>query len=289
MPQSATASVNRLTGQLTNQLNRWNWIEYFMRRPVLASALSALTDNSGGTPATTIAQIAAVDGAGSNAAGVTTTRNAVAQLAASINGLVAANPLFILTGTNAVSGSSSFAATGGVTLTTAGASADQVIIGPNTNSGQSSANSAVLNTSTSPAFATVITLPDTFTSQIVWAGMKLTDTSVVATDADQAFFRVDTDGNSAKFVCVVSIGGTDVETVTDFVATGGARYALEIDVDADRKASFFITVGDGQQNLVYTSEPLTTNISLKPFIGVQASAAAAKTLTVRNLAIGKNY
>lgn len=289
MPQTASASVNRITGQFSNQLNRWSYVEYFMRRPQLAATLAALTDNSGGTAATTIAEIAAVDGTGSNAAGVTTTRNAIAQLALSVNGLVASNDLFILSGTNAVSSSSSFDANGGILLTTAGASGDQVIVGPNTNTGQSSVNTAVLGTSTEPGFATVIKLGATFASTIVWAGMKLTSTSVIATDNDQAFFRVSSDGNSSFFTCVVSIGGVDVETVTDIQAVAGSTYALEIDVDKDRKASFFITVNGGQANLVYTSEPLTASTSLKPFIGVQASAAAASTLIVRNLALGKNF
>jgi hypothetical protein len=287
--QSASASVNRLTGQLVNELSRWKHVEYFTRRPLLASALAALTDNSGGTAATTIAQIAAVDGSGSNAAGVTTTRAAVAQLALSVNGLLLANELFGITGTNAANAGVTFAAGGGVTLTTTTTAADQVIIGANTISGQSGVNTAVLNTSAEPAFGTVITTGATFVSTIIWAGMKLTDTSVIATDADQAFFRVNTDGDSAKFVCVASIGGVDYEYASDIVVEAASTYQLEIDINSDRKASFYITVNNGQSNLVWTSEALTASTSLKPFIGVQTSAAAAAVVTVRNLALGRNF
>lgn len=287
--QSATAQINRMTGQLTTDLTRFKHVEYFVRRPQLAASLAALTDNSGGTAATTIAEIAAVDGAGSNAAGVTTTRNAIAQLALSINGLLQANDLFAISGTNAANAGCAFAAGGGVTLTTTTTAADQVIIGPNGITGQSGVNTAVLGTSAEPAFGTVITTGSTFTGSILWAGMKLTSTSVVATDADQAFFRVDSDSNSAKFVCVVSIGGTDYEYVSDFIIEASSTYQLEIDVNSERKASFYITVNGGQSNLVWTSEPLTASISLKPFIGIQTSAAAAATATVRNLAIGRNF
>jgi hypothetical protein len=88
-------------------------------------------------------------------------------------------------------------------------------------------------------------------NQKVWAGLKLTNDQLVATDANQAFFKYQTDAtNSEAFTdysywhFVHSIGGTDYISQLPITVAANTPYHFKIEIDSDRKASIFV---NGQQ------------------------------------------
>jgi hypothetical protein len=113
------------------------------------------------------------------------------------------------------------------------------------------------------------TTAQSVTSTNIYAGLKLTNTEVVATDADQAFFSYSSIGG-AFWTYVYSIGGIDVQATTGVAIAQNTVYHLVIDIDVNRIARFYI---DGV--LVATSTALTNAVDLIPFIGVYCEATAA--------------
>ena len=132
-------------------------------------------------------------------------------------------------------------------------------------------------------FETTITTGASVTAAIVWAGLKLTNTSTVATDDNQVFVRYQDTVNTGKFQLVYSIAGTDTSLDTGVTVAVSTDYHIRLVIDVDRKATLYI---NGVE--VATSAALTTAISLIPYIGVQTTAAAAKAITVRGLKLSKD-
>jgi len=112
--------------------------------------------------------------------------------------------------------------------------------------------------------------------------LKLTNTSVVATDDNQAFFRFEA-SVSANFQAINSIAGDDVAADTGVVVAASASYHLRIEIDGGRNARFFIN-----DTLVATSDQLPDATDLVPFIGVQTKTTAAKSLVVIGQAIERD-
>lgn len=194
-----------------------------------------------------------------------------------------ADPDFELLGTNAVSGSSAFAAEGGIRLTTAGASADQVILAPHLDANQSAWTQVTWGTDKATEWECRIVTGASIADAIIWAGLKLTNTPVVATDNDQAFFRYEAGVNDGEWQAVSSIGGTDTATDTGVVVAVSTAYHLRIAIDAARIARFYVN-----GVLVATTAALTNAVDLIPYIGVQSAAVAAKVLDVQGQAISRN-
>lgn len=187
-----------------------------------------------------------------------------------------ADPDFELLGTNATSGSSAFNAEGGITLTTAGADNDQVILLPHLDASQSAWAQWTWGTDKQTEWECDIVSGANITSAIIWCGLKLTNTSTTATDNDQVFFRYQDTVNSGKWQAIYSIGGTDTATDTAVTAAVSTRTNFKITIDASRIARMYLN-----GKLVATSTALTDATDLIPYIGVQASgAAAAKAITV---------
>lgn len=194
-----------------------------------------------------------------------------------------ADPDFELLGTNAVSGSSAFAAEGGIRLTTAGASADQVILAPHLDANQSAWTQVTWGTDKATEWECRIVTGASIADAIIWAGLKLTNTPVVATDNDQAFFRYEAGVNDGEWQAVSSIGGTDTAADTGVVVAVSTAYHLRIAIDAARIARFYVN-----GVLVATTTALTNAVDLIPYIGVQSAAVAAKVLDVQGQAISRN-
>lgn len=186
-----------------------------------------------------------------------------------------ADPDFEVLGTNATSASTSFNAEGGIKLTTAGASGDQVIILPHLDANQSAWAQWTWGTDKQVEWEGDLTTGTAITAETIWAGLKLTNTSVVATDNDQVFFRYEVGVNSGKWQVIYSIGGTDTTTDAGVTVAVSTRYRLRISIDASRIARCYINGA-----LVATSTALTDATDLIPYIGVSASAVAAKDITV---------
>jgi len=195
------------------------------------------------------------------------------------------DPDFEILGTNGTSALCTANAEGGITLTTAGADADQMILLPHLDTGQSPWTQTTWGTDQETEWECRIKTGASITNCIIWAGLKLTNTHVVATDADQVFFRFEDDHATLPllWVCVNSIAGVDVETTSGVTALVSTEYHLQIKIDASRIARFYINGA-----LVATTAALTTAIDLIPYVGVQADgAAAAKAIGVRGAKISR--
>lgn len=198
---------------------------------------------------------------------------------------VAMNLDFELLGTNAVDGSSALSEDGGVTLTTAGASGDQVILVPHLDTAQSAwAKAGLWGSENSPYFDTIIKTASNIADIVIWAGLKLTNTSVVATDDDQVFFRFAPATSSGRWVLNHSRAGTDTAMVLPLAVAASTQYRITIEVESDRR---IIASVNGVYAEFAIREAIVTAKDLIPYIGVQASAAAAKSIDVRRLACSR--
>lgn len=186
-----------------------------------------------------------------------------------------ADPDFEVLGTNADSSCTAFNAEGGVTLTTKTTSGDQVILCPHLDSNQSAWSAWTWGTDRCVEWEAYFAAPATITSMVVWAGLKLTNTSVVATDDDQVFIRYEAGVNSGKWQVISSIGGTDTTTNTGLTFTASAAYKVTISIDTARVARIYIN-----DELMYTTAALTDATDLIPYIGVQTATTAARAITV---------
>ncbi len=183
---------------------------------------------------------------------------------------------FELLGTNAVTTCSTYSATdAAMLLTTTAADNDQVILLPHLDSEYSPWTGIKWGTENQVIWEGAIKTPAAVTTILLWAGLKLTNTPVIATDADQVFFRYSTDDSDAGWVVESSIGGTDTATASGIECEGSTIYRFRIEIDEDRRAHCYIN-----DTLVYLSAALTNDIDLIPYIGMQNLGAGARILTV---------
>ena len=211
-------------------------------------------------------------------------------------------------GTNMTTALATFATTSaGILATTAGADADQAILTPHLDTAATAWAGTKWGTENSVHFETSIMLP-ALDNQKVWAGLKLTNDQLVATDDDQMFFKFQTDAtNSEAFTdfttwhFVHSIGGTDFISQIPVTVAANTPYHLKITIDSDRKASIFV---NGEQYNVTTtsgstggtavtkgttpSGALTDDVDLIPYVGIEAGAAAAEAVNVHYVCCSRN-
>ena len=144
-------------------------------------------------------------------------------------------------------------------------------------------------------------------NQKVWAGLKLTNDQLVATDANQAFFKFQTDATNSeaftdftKLHFVHSIAGTDYISQLPITVAANTPYHLKITIDSNRKASIFV---NGQQyNVTSTSgstggtavttgttptAALTDDVDFIPYNGIEAGAGAAEALNTHFVAMSR--
>ena len=197
-----------------------------------------------------------------------------------------ANRLFIILGTNATSDDATIYVEGGITMTTSGADADEIIIAPHTDTQETGWEIVTWGTDQETEWEAVIQTGAAITNCAIWAGLKLQELDVVATDADQVFFRYESGVNSGKWEAVSSIGGTDSQSDSGVLAvTTDTTYHLKITIDIDRVARMYI-----DDVLVKTTAALTDAIDLKPFIGVgERGGSAARVMRVFGQAISRKY
>ena len=211
-------------------------------------------------------------------------------------------------GTNMTTALATFATTsGGVLATTAGADQDQAILTPHLDTAATAWAGTLWGTENQVHFETSIMLP-ALDNQKVWAGLKLTNDQLVATDANQVFFKYQTDATNseaftdfAKWHFVHSIGGTDYISQLPITVAANTPYHLKITIDSDRKASIFVngiqynvttTSGSTGGTAVTTgttpSTALTDDIDLIPYVGIEAGAAAAEAVNVHYVCCSRN-
>ena len=220
---------------------------------------------------------------------------------------VLANKNFEVLGTNMTSALSTRNATAaGITLTTAGADQDQAIVLPHLDSNQPAWTGTKWGTENQTVWECSINT-NAIDNQKLWAGLKLTNDQLVATDANQAFFKFQTDATNSeaftdftKWHFVHSIGGTDYISQLPITVAANTIYHFKIEIDSDRKLSIFV---DGQQyNITSTSgstggtavttgttksAALTDDVDFIPYIGIEAGAAAAEAVDVHYQCISR--
>ena len=236
-----------------------------------------------------------------------------ADSASALAAYVIANRDFETLGTNMTTALTTFSAThGGILMTTAGADQDQAILLPHLDTNQTAWSGTKWGTENSVEWECSISLP-AIDNQKVWAGLKLTNDQLVATDANQIFFKFQTDATNSEafddytyWHLVHSIGGTDYISQIPVTVAADTPYHLKISIDSDRKATCFIngiqynitdTSGSTGGTAVTAVQPgfvaaktaaLTNDIDLIPYIGIEAGAAAAEAVNVHYQAISRN-
>ena len=216
-------------------------------------------------------------------------------------------------GTNVTTALVTFASTSaGVLATTAGADQDQAILTPHLDTAATAWAGTKWGTENETHFETSIMLP-AIDNQKVWAGLKLTNDQLVATDDDQIFFKFQTDAtNSEAFTTfanwhvVHSIGGTDHISALPIAVAANTPYHLKIEIDSDRKATAFVngvqynltsTAGSTGGTSVTAVQPgvaatktaaLTDDVDFIPYVGIEAGAAAAEAVNVHHICMSRN-
>lgn len=208
------------------------------------------------------------------------------QLNASID-VVTANKNFEILGTNASNDDVTLSPGGGVKIETDTSSADQVIVLPHTDAGQSAWFGTKWSTNDEIHWGCLITTGTSVANTTIWAGLKKTNVSAIADDTNQAFFRYEAATNSGTWGAVSSVGGDDIVQNTGLAVAASTNYKLEIKIDSSQNISFYI---NGRQ---YTnSSPQTIAAGLIdqiPYIGIEADSAAATHMFVRREWISQNY
>jgi len=211
-------------------------------------------------------------------------------------------------GTNMTTALCTFATTGaGVLVTTAATEEDQGILLPHLDTAATAWAGCLWGTENSVHFETSLQIP-ALDNQKVWTGLKLTNDQLVATDANQMFFKYQTDATNseafsdfAKWHFVYSIADTDYISVLPITVAINTPYHFKIEVDSDRKAAIF--VNGIQYNVTTTAgstggtavtagttktKALTDNIDLIPYVGIECGAGAAEAVNVHYVACSRN-
>ena len=225
----------------------------------------------------------------------------------------AANKNFETLGTNYTTALTTFASTSaGVLMTTATADQDQGILLPHLDTNQTVWSGTKWGTENQVQWECSIQAAQTDNEKI-WAGLKLTNDQLLATDDDQVYFKFQTDAtNSEAFTSysywhlVHSIGGTDYISRTPVSFAANTPYHLKIVIDSDRKMTYFIngiqynvttTAGSTLGTAVTAVQPgtaavksaaLTDDVNLIPYIGIENGDAAAAVLNVQYTAISRH-
>ncbi len=233
--------------------------------------------------------------------------------ASALAAYVIANKDFETLGTNYTTALTTFAATSaGILMTTATADQDQAILLPHLDTNQTAWSGTKWGTENQVEWECSIQIAQT-DNEKVWAGLKLTNDQLIATDADQAFFKFATDAtngesltSTTKWNFVHSIGGTDYISILPITVAANTPYHFKIKIDSDRKATIFVngiqynvtsTAGSTGGTAVTAVQPskaaaksaaLTNDVNLIPYIGIENGDAAAAVLNVHYTAISRH-
>jgi len=195
-----------------------------------------------------------------------------------------ADPDFEILGGNASSDDVTFNVEGGIKIETDGGGTDSVIVLPHLDANQSAWAQVTWGTDQETEWQAHIKTGSAITAQVIWAGLKLTNTDVTATDNDQVFFRFAPSVNSGKWQAIYSIAGTDSANDSGVTVAASTEYVFTITIDSGRIARFYIN-----GVLVLTSTALADTTDLIPYIGILESAAAAKHMLIFGQAISRKF
>ena len=253
--------------------------EYFHQRPALNAVLNTALANADATHVS----------------------NGVIRLAEKV-----ANRNFEVLGSNMTTALATFSANGGITLTTAGADEDQAIVLPHLDTNQTAWSGINWGTADSTEWECVIRTSAAIDNQKIWAGLKLTNDQLIATDNDQAYFKFQTDAdNSETFTdftllhFVHSIGGTDYVSALPITVAVSTNYHLKISINSSRQAAIF--VNGTQYNVTSTAgaagtavtagtdrtAALTDTDNLIPYAGIETGDGNAAAIDVAYVSMSR--
>ena len=268
------------SGDAAHDTRRYYLYESFLQRPALNAVASAPLTDADATAAANDAII-------------------VARAIASRN--------FEVLGTNMTTALCTFNATSaGIVLTTATADEDQAILAPHLDTNQSAWQVTKWGTENQVDWECSIN-PNAIDNQKLWAGLKLTNDQLVATDDDQAYFKFQTDATNSeaftdftKLHFVHAIGGTDYISQLPITVAANTIYHLRIQINSARQAAIFVngiqynvtsTSGSTGGTAVTTGTTrtgaLTDDVDLIPYVGIEAGAAAAEAVGVHYQSISR--
>ena len=222
------------------------------------------------------------------------------------------NRSFEILGTNHTSALATYSATvAGMTITTAGADQDRMIVAPHLDTKQGAWANTKWGTENQVHWECGIRTSSAIDNQKIWAGLKLTNDQLPQTDANQAYFYFATDATNGQALStytplyfIHSVAGTDYLTNTGITVAASTNYHLKIKFDSDRKMEIFVngvqygvtqtaaTTFDGSTSVTGTTQSdindktqksvaMTDDIDLIPYIGIEAGDGAAAALDVQ--------
>jgi hypothetical protein len=193
----------------------------------------------------------------------------------------------------------------GVKLTTdASTTSSQGLIFTDSSAHNNPVSNGGLKTNTLVEFETSITLPSVAADFSLIAGLKLTNTPLITTDANQAMFIFGQDeplvdsanlASNATLHFVYSVAGSDYITNLGLTMVADREYHLKIVINKQRKISIYVNgiqygltstayssgnYGNNATNAYDESVALSDSISLYPMIGVQNSDANTNARSV---------
>jgi len=186
-----------------------------------------------------------------------------------------ADPDFEVLGTNGSSDDVTYNAEGGVLLTTDGADGDGVFLLPHLDSSESPWAQFTWGSDNEVEYEAWIKMGAAVTTRIVWVGLKLTNTDVIATDDDSAYFRYEDGVNSEKWQSNVSVAGTDNTVDTGITGVANQFMHFKIVFDAAEVCHMYIN-GREVQAVSFSGN----SADLIPYICVEADGAAAAATLV---------
>ena len=221
---------------------------------------------------------------------------------------------FEILGTNHTSALATFSSTvAGMTITTAGADQDRMIVAPHLDTKQGAWSGVKWGTENQVHWECSIRTSSAIDNQWIWAGLKKTNVVELATDTEQAFFTFGTDADNSgqafddftKLHFVHSIDGTDYISVLPITVAASTNYHLKVVFDSDRKVTIYVngiqynvtsTSGSTGGTAVTAVQPgtvatksaaITDDVDLIPYIGIEANDGAAAALDVQFTAISR--
>lgn len=195
-----------------------------------------------------------------------------------------ANTNYIVSGTNATAATAAVHhVDGGLTLVTAGADNDQVIISPRTTAQRGLVNAINLNTRNQPYVGAKIVTTASVADLRIHVGFSLTAAVDETTDADFAKFTY-TGDDGHLHAATRADGGTAGRRNLFVPVEASSAYELAVRVDAERRPRFYV---NGREE--YMGAPLKDNVNLIPVVAIQALAAAAKTIRLRKIVVGRAH
>ena len=203
----------------------------------------------------------------------------------------------------------------GIVIQTFATAGDNCIVAPHLDADQTAWTGTKFGTENEVEWECSIFVPENANQPSkFWAGLKLTNVSLIATDSTQAYFKYQTSSNngetfsdSEKLHFVYSVSGTDyVSRLPIKLNKAGTAsdpngpYHLRIKIDAERKISIFVngiqynvttTAGTSGTPVTIGNEKslaLADNVNLIPYIGCEAEQDVNISLGIQYQSISKS-